>query len=192
MSNDFAFQSQARGPRMPRIISPKAGETIEAICLSTEILETHSHFFKRTSYPCQGRGEGACPFKHTIHPPRRKYYLAGLKLPGRARCLIEITDHSYDWLFQDKAPGPWMRGKIVRLTRGRHNNSAVVGKFRDPMISREALNGKEPTINIVQCLLSLWGNVDTLDQAEMGKQADTTWFAGRDAMDDALDPAIPG
>lgn len=166
---------------MPQILSPKPSATVEALILSTTIQETHSHFFKGTSYPCQGKGSGECPFRHVVHPPRRKYYLAGLKLPGRARCLVEITDHGFDWLFAAREPGPWMRGQIIKLTRGKNRNSAVVGNFRSPLISKECLTGKEPDIDVVAVLKALWGNPDALDEEAMGKFADAKWFLLRDA-----------
>lgn len=103
-------------PRGYKVLTPKAGETITAIVVSSKLLGCWTHFRDGVSYPCPGDPK-QCVFTHTRREPRWKAYLAALAWPNQFRCHVELTVHAVNTCLGLTDPALDLRGWVIKTSR---------------------------------------------------------------------------
>lgn len=142
------------------ILSPKAGETLQAVSLSSAILGVQTHYAFERTMPCYLDRDQCSGCKNKL-ARRWKGYLAGFQ-PALGRfVLIELTRQAYEKARRQLAIITDLRGYNVSLHRhGRARNAAVSVDFRSWCLPHDPKLPK--SFDAKAALMRIWSRVGEL------------------------------
>ena len=128
----IAWSDEPPGDQTPwvPILSPKAGETLQAVSLDSSILGVLTHFFSERTLPCY-LDKALCQGCQHGLARRWKGYLSGWQASLGRFVLLEITRQAFERARRTLSTIMDLRGYLVSITRqGRARNGSCVVDFR--------------------------------------------------------------
>lgn len=140
-------------PKLPKILSPKAGEAKSCLLLGGEKVGVWLHFVLGRTVPCT-EPHAPCPHCKTPGVLRhKKEYLAGVTLRAFYPCLPELTPHALMVCPELEEPEQ-LRGKLLKLSRpGEQYNGAVWAALSSPRVDADSLIAP---FDVPEALIAIW------------------------------------
>jgi hypothetical protein len=143
---------------IPIIRTPKTG-FFEAVCLSEDLLGTHTHFFGGRTIPCSGED---CPACLKISPLRWHGYVCAKALKAATLCVFEFTATASETFIEYRTRYRTLRGCQFRARRRNPTqNSQVVLQATTCEIDPKFL---PQAPDLLKLLCQLW-RIDPADYA---------------------------